>query len=74
MGILRLYSLLNSSLCHIYIAERYAYRMSAKNRHPDSYRLLFGTENSMIWLVAIVGLGLSLAALLLILVQKKENL
>lgn len=40
--------------------------MSAKNRLPDSYRLLFGTENSMIWLVAIVGLGLSLAALLLI--------
>lgn len=40
--------------------------MRVKNRLPDSYRLLFGTENSMIWLVAIVGLGLSLAALLLI--------
>jgi len=40
--------------------------MSPKNRLSDSSRLLFGPENSAVWLVAIVGLSLSFAALLLI--------
>ena len=40
--------------------------MSAKTGSPHSSHLLFAPEYSAIWLVAIVGLGLSFAALLLI--------
>ncbi len=40
--------------------------MSPKNLLPDSSRHLFGLEYSAIWLVAIVGLSLSFAALLII--------
>ncbi len=40
--------------------------MSLRTRLPDSYHVLFGPENSAIWLAAIVGLSLSFAALLLI--------
>ncbi len=40
--------------------------MNAKNKLADPSQLLFGTDNSVIWLVAIVGLSLSLAALLMI--------
>ncbi len=40
--------------------------MSPRKRPPDSSRSLFVPENSAIWLVAIVGLSLSFAALLLI--------
>lgn len=39
--------------------------MIPRNRLPDPSRLLFGPENSAIWLVAVIGLSLSLAALLL---------
>lgn len=40
--------------------------MSQTKWPSDPFRLLFGAENSAIWLVAIVGLSLSFAALLLI--------
>ncbi len=40
--------------------------MNPKKILPDSSRLLFGPEYSAIWLVAIVGLSLSFAALLMI--------
>ena len=39
--------------------------MSSRTRLPDPSRLLFGSQNIVIWLVAIVGLSLSFTALLL---------
>ncbi len=39
--------------------------MSPRNQLPDPFRLLLGPKNSVIWLVAITGLSLSFAALLL---------
>ncbi|MCU7941591.1 MAG: CHASE domain-containing protein [Candidatus Thiodiazotropha sp. (ex Cardiolucina cf. quadrata)] len=39
--------------------------MSQGKRISDPFRLLFGGENSAIWLVAVVGLSLSFAAMLL---------
>lgn len=44
-----------------------------QTRPPDSERLLFAAEHSAIWLVAIVGLSLSLAALWLIRQQLAAN-
>ena len=39
--------------------------MSPRNRLPDPSRLLFGSQNIVIWLVAIVGVSLSFTAMLL---------
>ncbi|MCU7886493.1 MAG: hypothetical protein KZQ82_20075, partial [Candidatus Thiodiazotropha sp. (ex Lucinoma annulata)] len=39
--------------------------MSQRNRMTDPSRLLLGPENSVIWLVAIIGLSLSFTSMLL---------